>query len=91
MTREESWESQAIAPSPGAAMGRKSNPREENVIKKQLLRVVFGDNYVNIYAKTALQSTPSCIRAVPTQAASQLDQQPEKQMCQFPVFDYDDS
>lgn len=26
-----------------------------------------------------------------TQAAAQLDQQPEKQMCQFPVFDYDDS
>lgn len=55
--------------------------------------MVFGENYVNIYAKTALQSTPSCIRAVPAsvQEASQLDQQPEKQMCPLPVFDYDDS
>lgn len=81
-----------IAPSPGAGMGRNNNPREEDAIKKQLLRMVFGENYVNIYAKTALQSTPSCIRAVPAsvQEASQLDQQPEKQMCQFPVFDYDD-
>ena len=73
-------------------MGRNNNPREEDAIKKQLLRMVFGENYVNIYAKTAVQSTPSCIRAVPAsvQEASQLDQQPEKQMCQFPVFDYDD-
>lgn len=82
-----------MAPSQGAGMGRNSNPREEDAIKKQLLRMVFGENYVNIYAKTALQSTPSCIRAVPAsvQEASQLDQQPEKQMCPLPVFDYDDS
>lgn len=32
------------------------------MIKKQLLIVVFGENYVNIYAKTALQNTSSCIR-----------------------------
>lgn len=52
-------------------MGRNNNPREENAIRKQLLRVVFGENYVNIYAKTALQSTPSCVRAAPASAHRQ--------------------
>lgn len=41
--------------------GRNNNPREKSD-KKQLLIVVFGENYVNIYAKTALQNTSSCIR-----------------------------
>ena len=47
--------------------GKKSSPKGEKSDrkeKKQLLIVVFGENYVNIYAKTAFQNTVSYIGTV---------------------------
>jgi len=83
-----------ITPSPGVGTGRNHHPREKKVIKKttayrgvwrKLCKYLCKDSFSE---HSELHRNRLCQCA---QAASQLDQQPEKQMCQFPVFDYDDS